>query len=73
TGMAMACPITNTFRNFPFHVAIPTQSSLTGYIMVEHIKSVDFARRKVKFIAKASREVLDEVLSVLDACLYEQP
>jgi len=29
TGMAMACPITNTFRDFPFHVAVPTDSSLT--------------------------------------------
>ena len=40
TGMAMACPITNTFRDFPFHVAVPTDSSLTGYIMVEVEKGV---------------------------------
>lgn len=71
TGLAMVCPITNTRRDIPFHVAVPDESSLTGFIMVEQIKSVDYASRKVKFIKKASQSVLDEVLSILDACLYE--
>lgn len=71
TGLAMVCPITNTRRDIPFHVAVPDESSLTSFIMVEQIKSVDYASRKVKFIKKASQSVLDEVLSILDACLYE--
>lgn len=71
TGLAMVCPITNTFRNIPFHVEIPNESSLTGYIMVEQIKSVDYASRHVKFVEKALGSVLNEVLSILDACLYD--
>lgn len=71
TGLAMVCPITNTRRDIPFHVAVSDESSLTGFIMVEQIKSVDYASRKVKFIKKASQSVLDEVLGILDACLYE--
>lgn len=71
TGMAMACPITNTFRNFPFHVEVPAGSRLTGYIMVEQIKSIDYASRKAKLVGKASRSLLDEVLGILDACLYD--
>ena len=70
TGLVMVCPITRTFRNIPFHVTIPEGSSLTGYIMVEQLKSVDIARRRAKFIEKAPGFVLDEVLSILDACLY---
>ncbi len=70
TQLAMVCPITNTFRNVPFHVKIPLKSSLTGYIMVEQIKSVDYASRDVEFLEKASTWLIDEVLSVLDACLY---
>ena len=70
TGMAMVCPITKTFRNNPFHVAVPDESSLTGYIMVEQIKSVDNSSRRAKFVEKAPGFVLDEVLSILDACLY---
>ena len=70
TGLAMVCPITNTFRNIPFHVKVPEQLPLTGYIMVEQIKSVDYVSRRVKFVAKASGVVLDDVLGILDACLY---
>ena len=71
TGLAMVCPITNTFRNIPFHIAVPQNSSLTGYIMAEQIKSVDYNSRRVKFVEEASDFILDEVLSILDACLYE--
>lgn len=71
TGLAMLCPITNTFRSFPFHVAVPAGSKLTGYIMVEQTRSVDYASRKAKFIEKAPRALLDEVLAILDACLYD--
>ena len=71
TGLAMLCPITNTFRNFPFHVALPAESKLTGYIMVEQIKSIDFASRRVKFVEKARKSLLDAVLGILDACIYD--
>lgn len=73
TGLAMVCPVTNTFRNIPFHVAIPTITSLTGYIMVEQLKSIDYSTRRVKFVEKAPQTVLDEVLAILDACLYDVP
>ena len=73
TGLAMVCPITNTFRDIPFHVPVPDASSLTGYIMVEQIKSVDFASRKARFLEKASASYLNEALAILDACLYGSP
>lgn len=70
TGLAMVCLIIKASRKIPLHVAVPEESSLTGYIMVEQLKSVDSARRRVKFIEKAPGFVLDEVLGILDACLY---
>ncbi len=71
TGLAIVCPITNTFRNIPFHVEIPEHCSLSGYIMVEQIKSVDYISRQVKFVEKAERNVINEVLAILDACVYQ--
>ena len=70
TGLAIVCPITNTDRNFPFHVKVTDQSSITGYIMVEQVKSIDFVSRKVRFVKKAPSEILNEVLGILDACIY---
>jgi mRNA interferase MazF len=52
---------------------VPEQSSLTGYIMVEQVKSVDFASRRLKFIGKAPQETLFDVLGILDAAVYQNP
>ena len=71
TGLAIVCPVTNTHRKIPFHVAVGRDSSLTGYIMVEQVKSVDYQSRKMRFIEKASVETLDDVLAILDACIYQ--
>ncbi|WP_028574624.1 type II toxin-antitoxin system PemK/MazF family toxin [Desulfonatronovibrio hydrogenovorans] len=70
TGLAIVCPITNTDRGFPFHVPIPKASKLTGFVMVEQVKSVDFHARRVKRIQRRNDELLSEVLSILDACIY---
>lgn len=70
TGMAFACPITNTDRRFPFHVAIGEGQPVTGFVMVDQVKSIDFRARRVKRIGEAPDELLAEVLAILDACLY---
>ena len=70
TGLAIVCPVTNTEHGFPFHVPIPKDSKLTGFIMVEQVKSVDFRSRSAKRIEHGNDELLSDVLSILDACIY---
>ncbi|MDO8879537.1 MAG: type II toxin-antitoxin system PemK/MazF family toxin [Coriobacteriia bacterium] len=70
TGLCIACPITNTHHSYPFHVAIPEGQKVTGVVMVEQVKSIDFRSRDVKRLASAPEAVLEEVLSILDACIY---
>ncbi|MCF7801235.1 MAG: type II toxin-antitoxin system PemK/MazF family toxin [Candidatus Marinimicrobia bacterium] len=70
TGMAMICPVTHTNRHFPFHVPVPENDNLTGFIMVEQIKSLDIKARKVRHIGSADSQILAEVLAILDACVY---
>ena len=69
-GLAIVCPIMNTGRGFPFHVPIPKDSKLTGYIMVEQVKSVDYRTRRAKRIEHGKDRLLSEVLSILDSCIY---
>ena len=33
TGLTMVCPLTNTDRKIPFHVSIPEETNLTGFVM----------------------------------------
>jgi mRNA interferase MazF len=68
TGLAIVCPVTNTNRNIPFHLPVPVSSSLTGFVMVDQVKSIDYTARKAKFIEKAPAEVIEDVLEVLDVC-----
>ena len=70
TGLAIVCPVTDKEYGFPFHVPIPEDSSLTGFIMVEQVKSIDFRARRAKRIEHGSDALLGNVLSILDACIY---
>lgn len=69
TGLAIVCPVTNTDRRYPFHLAIPGKSSLTGFVMVEQVKSVDFAMRRAKFVERAPAAFVEDVLDLIDVCI----
>lgn len=68
-GLAIACPITNTDRNFPFHVKVESEN-LMGFIMTEQVKSIDYNVRKVKFVERVSDEVLEKVLGMLESVVF---
>ena len=70
TGLCIVCPVTNARRDYPFHVYIPEGEDVAGVVMVEQVKSIDFRSRNVKRIGPAPESVLQEVLSLLDACIY---
>jgi len=70
TGLAIVCPLTNTDRKIPFHIKLSESSILTGFVMVDQVKSIDYTSRKVKFIEKAPAQLINDVLGILDACLY---
>jgi mRNA interferase MazF len=69
TGLAIVCPVTNTDRGYPFHLMVPEESSLTGFVMVEQVKSVDYAMRRASFVERAPAEFVEDVLALVDACL----
>jgi len=67
-GLAFACPITNTDRNFPFHVKLNNLKT-TGFIMCEQMKSLDYNTRKISFVEKANSEVIETALAIVDSIL----
>lgn len=64
TGLAIVCPLTNTDRGFPFHVAVANDPNVTGFVMVEQVKSIDFRARDAKRVGRASDRVREEGLSI---------
>ena len=69
TGLAIVCPLTNTHRGIPFHLPVEPSVKLSGFVMVEQVKSIDYLARGARFIEKARSALLDDVIAVLDVCV----
>lgn len=67
--LAVACPITSHVKGYPFEVPIAAAGSITGVILADHVKNLDWDARRVVFEAKAPTEVLAEVRARLKALL----
>jgi mRNA interferase MazF len=67
-GMTYLCPITSKKRNFASHICF-VGKDLSGFVMVEQLRSVDWKKRKIKFIKKAEKELVLNVKNCLEAIL----
>lgn len=68
-GLAVVCPITNQKKGYPFEVALPTHLPITGVILADQVKSLDWRSRNVQFAAQAPEAVVTEVLQKLATLL----
>ena len=66
--LAIACPITSQVRGYPFEVALPPHATITGVVLADHVKNLDWEARRVIFAAKAP-EVLADVRERLRSLL----
>ena len=61
TGLAVVVPITNQAKNYPFEVPLPPQSKITGVILSDAIKNLDWRSRNAKYAATVTPQVLEAV------------
>lgn len=64
TGFALVCPITNTKRNYPFHVLLPKELEVTGVVMVEQVKSLDYSKRNARYVTQIPPDIMKEVMAI---------
>ena len=64
-GLAILCPVTNQAKGYPFEVAIPDGHGLTGVILADQVKSLDWRARHAEFTARLPASVVNEVLQKL--------
>jgi mRNA interferase MazF len=65
TGLCILCPVTNRAKGYPFEVAIPQGTGVTGVVLSDQIKSLDWKARNADFIGSAPRSVIQEVIAKL--------
>ena len=68
-GLALFCPVTSRIKGYPFEVQLPDGSPVSGVVLSDQLKSLDWRSRKVKFIERAPSDVITLVTSKLLALL----
>jgi mRNA interferase MazF len=72
-GLALLCPITGQVKGYPFEVALPEGLAVSGVVLADQIKSLDWRERKATRICTVPEEVMNYVLSRLNTLLEREP
>jgi len=59
--LAIACPITSHQKGYPFEVPLPPGGAISGVVLADHVKNLDWQARKAVFETKASTEIVTDV------------
>lgn len=70
-GLMLCCPITSKKKGYAFEVELPQTLLIQGVILTDHVKSLDFHERKIKFVEKVPKEILDNVIANINVLLNE--
>ena len=68
-GLAIFCPITNQRKGYPFEVVIPSGIRVTGVVLADQVKSLDWRARQAELIGALPAETVMEVLAKLETLL----
>lgn len=69
TKMCIVCPITNNIKYFPTHYTLNESSNVNGAVLCEHIRSIDYESRKIKFVEKITEEDFKNIHDLLSSCI----
>ena len=69
TGLAFVCPLTTQVKGSPFDVPVPRGAGLSGVVLSDHLRSVDWIQRKAAFHSKAPVDLVADVLGRIEAIL----
>ncbi len=60
SGLAVVCPLTSKRKSYPFALPV-TVDEIEGAVLVDQLKSLDWAGRKAKFHSKADPGLVNKV------------
>ena len=70
-GLAVLCPITGQIKGYPFEVLIPPDLAVSGAILSDQVKSLDWRARKAELICKLPGNTVVETLQKLGTLLFQ--
>jgi mRNA interferase MazF len=70
-GLALFCPITGQVKGYPFEIGLPEGLPVSGVVLADQMKSLDWRARRAARIGNVPDEVVALVLKRLHALLAE--
>jgi mRNA interferase MazF len=64
-GLALVCPVTSRVKGYPFEAVLPSGCGVTGVVLSDQVKSLDWMERKAEYICEVPASVMREVLAKL--------
>lgn len=61
-GLTLLCPITDQIKGYPFEVDLPPGLKMTGTVLCDQIKILDWRAREATKIAVLPAEIVTQVL-----------
>lgn len=71
-GLCLACPVTSHIKGYPFEVLIPSGLKISGVILSDQLKSLDWRARSVEFIDKLPSQSMYEVFSKIGVLFADE-
>jgi mRNA interferase MazF len=68
-GLAVVCPITNEKKGYPWEVEIPDNPFVSGVVLSDQVKSLDWRQRRAEFVCTPDEQLLEEVVQKAFALL----
>jgi len=71
-GLAILCPITSQIKGYPFEVVIPDDLEISGAILSDQVKNLDWKARKAEFAFKLPPASYNEVVQKLSTLIRQK-
>lgn len=69
TGFAMVCPVTSKAKGGSFEVPCPATAKISGVILCDHLRSIDWLARDMKYHSECPQDTMWEVVGRIEAIL----
>ncbi len=69
SGLAIVVPVTNAIKGYPFEVDLPAGLKITGTVLSDAVRSIDWRHRQARYFDKAPAEVVKAARAKLAALI----
>lgn len=69
TGLALMCPVTGQVKGYPFETPLPEGLKVSGVVLADHVKCLDWRARQAEFADRAPPDVIADIRAKLHTLL----